>query len=1190
MTNYALWKVIVNGESPPPKRIVDGVEQTYPPTTAEEKLARKNELKARGTLLISLPNEHQLKFNSYKNDKSLMKAIEKRFGGNKESKKTQKTLLKQQYENFNGSSSEGFDQTYDRLQKLISQLEILEEMDLKWQMAILTIRSRRFLKKTERKVGANGFETIRFDKTKVECYNCHKRGHFVRECRAPKKNRNREPVRRNVTVETTDAKALVAQDEIGYDWNDQGEDGLTNFAFMAYTSSGYLSSSSLNFKVSTCSKACLKSYETLKEHYDNLSKDYKKSQLNVGSYKIGLESVEARLVVYKKNEDIFEENIKILKLDIHLRDNALTELRKKLEKAEKERDEIKITLENFENSSKTLNNMLDNEYVVSESVTSVPDIATNESKPKSVSVPLIEDWVSDSEDENKTETKSKQRKSSFAKLEFVKPNEQVKSPRESVKQEEHNRQAKHPRKNCQSPRASENSKINQKVNTVRAKHVNTARLKVNTARPKAVLNDVQGNQINAVKASASWVWRPKHKVLDHVSRKKCNPQLELQEKGVIDSGWSRHMTGNMSYLSEYEEIDGEYVAFGGDLKGGKIIGKGKITGKGKISTDTECVVLSPKFKLLDESQVLLRVPRKNNMYSVDLKNVAPSGGLTCLFAKATLDESNLWHRRLGHINFKTMNKLKGKQHKASCKTKTVSSISQPLQMLHMGLFGLTFVKSLMKKMYCLVVTDDFSRFSWVFFLATKDETSGILKAFITGIENLIDHKVKIIRCDNGTEFKNNKMNQFCDNKADEGFFVGYSVNSKAFTIFNSRTRIVEETLHITFLKNKPNIEGSKPNWLFDIDTLTKSMNYKPVVAGINLMVVQDSPGDGFKPSGEEEKKDTEGSGNKESEAPITKEPRVNQEKDSVNSTNRVNVVSLTVNAASNEVNVAGRKSSIKLPNDLNVPDLKDISIFKDSYEDVFGAEANLNNMKTTFQVSPILTTIIHKDHPVEQIIRDIHSAPQTRRMTVTDHGLQVTQKDDEIFISQDKYVNEILKKFGFSTMKTASTPVETSKPLMKDENTKDVDVHLYRSMIGSLMYLTSTRPDIMFVVCACARFQVTPKVSHLQAVKRIFRYLKGQPKLSLWYPKDSLFDLESYTDSDYVGASLDRKFTTGGCQFLGRRLILWQCKVVANSTTEAEYIAAANCCGQVLWIQNQMLDYGYNFMNTKIFIENESII
>ncbi|GJX82194.1 putative ribonuclease H-like domain-containing protein [Tanacetum coccineum] len=176
-------------------------------------------------------------------------------------------------------------------------------------------------------------------------------------------------------------------------------------------------------------------------------------------------------------------------------------------------------------------------------------------------------------------------------------------------------------------------------------------------------------------------------------------------------------------------------------------------------------------------------------------------------------------------------------------------------------------------------------------------------------------------------------------------------------------------------------------------------------------------------------------------------------------------------------------------------------------------------------------------------------------------GLQVKQKEDGIFISQDKYVNEILNKFGFSDVKTARTPMETQKALLKDANGEDVDEHLYRSMIGSLMYLTSSRPDIMFAVCACARFQVNPKVSHLHAVKRIFRYLKGQPKLGLWYPKDSPFDLVAYTDSDYAGASLDRKSTTGGCQFLGCRLISWQCKkqtVVANSTTEAEYIAASN--------------------------------
>ncbi|GKA79638.1 putative ribonuclease H-like domain-containing protein [Tanacetum coccineum] len=323
-----------------------------------------------------------------------------------------------------------------------------------------------------------------------------------------------------------------------------------------------------------------------------------------------------------------------------------------------------------------------------------------------------------------------------------------------------------------------NSNFNQRVNTVKDKNVNIVRPKavVNVARPTAVVSAIKGNNVNAVKASTCWVWKPKTKVLDHDS-KYNNASITLKkfdyidaqgrsksmmawDQGVIDSGCSRHMTWNMSYITDYEEIYGGYVDFGGNPKGGKI------TGKGSIKT----------------------VPRKNNMYSVDLKNIVPKGGLTCLFAKATSDESKLWHRRLGHLNFKTMNKLvkgnlvrglpsklfendqtcvacqKGKQHRASCKSKTENSISLPLHLLHMDLFGPTFVKSLMKKMYCLVVTDDYSRFTWVFFLATKDETSGILKSFITGIENLVDHKVKVIRCDNGTEFKNKEMNQFCEMK------------------------------------------------------------------------------------------------------------------------------------------------------------------------------------------------------------------------------------------------------------------------------------------------------------------------------------------------------------------------------------------------------------------------------------------
>ncbi|GJZ94980.1 ribonuclease H-like domain-containing protein, partial [Tanacetum coccineum] len=471
----------------------------------------------------------------------------------------------------------------------------------------------------------------------------------------------------------------------------------------------------------------------------------------------------------------------------------------------------------------------------------------------------------------------------------------------------------------------------------------------------------------------------------------------------------------------------------------------------------------------------------------------------------------------------------------------------------------------------------------------------------------------------------------------------------------------------------------------------------------SLMIYLDA---GFKPSGDDEKKVTEEPG-KEGGDPNKEDERDDQEKDaSVNNINNVNATS------TNEVNTVGRKTSIELLDEPNMHALEDIVYSDDDDEDV-GAEANMNNLDAFMPVSPIPTTRIHKDHPVKQIIGDLNSAPQTRRMTknLEEHGrastIQVTRsldlggftkwvfrnKKDErgimiknkarlvaqgytqeegidydevfapvarieairlflayasfkdfvvyqmdvksdflygkieeevyvcqppgfedpdfpnrvykvekalyglhqapracyetltagkvegrwIFISQDMYVTEILKKFGFTDVKTTNTPMENQKDLLKDEDGKEVDVHLYRSIIGSLMYLTSSRPDIMFAVCACARYQVNPKVSHLHAVKRIFRYLKGQPKLGLWYPKDSPFDLVAYTDSDYARASLDRKSTTGGCQFLGCRLISWQCKkqtVVANSTTEAEYVAASSCCGQVLWIQNQLLDYG----------------
>nr|GEY90678.1 ribonuclease H-like domain-containing protein [Tanacetum cinerariifolium] len=304
----------------------------------------------------------------------------------------------------------------------------------------------------------------------------------------------------------------------------------------------------------------------------------------------------------------------------------------------------------------------------------------------------------------------------------------------------------------------------------------------------------------------------------------------------------------------------------------------------------------------------------------------------------------------------------------------------------------------------------------------KDETSAILKTFITGIENLIDHKVKVIRCDNGTQFENREMNQFCemkgkfDGKADEGFFVGYSLNSKAVRVFNNRTRIVEENLHIRFSENTPNITRSGPNWLFDIDTLTKSMNYKPVVAG------------------------NQSNGNACTKACDDADPRQeskckDQEKeDNINITNNVNVAGI------NRVNVVGENTNNQLPFDLEIPALEAISTFNFSSDHVDNDEmADMNNLDITIQISPTPTTRIHKDHPIDQM--DVKS----------------------VFL------------YGNIEEENVSTPTETQKPLLKDEDGKEVDVHMNRLMIGSLMYLTSSRPDIMFEVCACARYQLKVK-------------------------------------------------------------------------------------------------------------------
>ncbi|GKC72990.1 ribonuclease H-like domain-containing protein, partial [Tanacetum coccineum] len=362
-----------------------------------------------------------------------------------------------------------------------------------------------------------------------------------------------------------------------------------------------------------------------------------------------------------------------------------------------------------------------------------------------------------------------------------------------------------------------------------------------TGGTRVVVNTGKGKLDTDLKKSR-WVWRPKGNYLDHVSKDNRSFMLKKVEyvdpkdHAVVDSGCSSHMTGNKAYLSDYEDFNGGFVAFGSDPKGDELkfnlFSVSQMCDKKNsvLFTESECLILSPSFKLLDESQVVLRAPRKDDVYSLDLKNIIPSGGhlVRGLPSKVFVNDHT-------YVACK-----KGKQHKASCKAKLERIIRKPIELLHMDLFGPVSVKVLTRK----------------------------------GLEKQLNHNVKINRCDNGTEFKNHAMNELCakkgikrefsvartpqqngkspsisfmrpfgypltilntldslgkfDGKSDEGYLLGYSTSSKAFRVYNKRTKRVEENLHINFLEDQPNVIGTCPNWMFDLDFLTNLMNYIPV--------------------------------------------------------------------------------------------------------------------------------------------------------------------------------------------------------------------------------------------------------------------------------------------------------------------------------------------------------------------------
>nr|GEV29855.1 ribonuclease H-like domain-containing protein [Tanacetum cinerariifolium] len=682
--------------------IVDGVVQVIAPTTAEQ----------RG-----------------------LEAIKKQ-------KKVQKTLLKQQYENFSGTRSESLDQIHDRLQKLISQLEIIGESISQEDINLKFLRSLPSEWKT--------YTLIWRNKTNL-------------------KEQILDDLFNNLKIYEAEVKGTSTSSH-----------NTQNIAFVSSNNTDS-TNKSVN-SVPSVSAASFQAPVSTLLNVDSLSDVVIYSFFAIQSNSPQLENKDLKQI----DADYLEEmDLKCYELDDCVPTSPVHDRYKSGEGYHAVPPPYTRTFmppkhdlvfNDAHNASKTVPNIVNVEL-------STDKPSKDMSKTLRPDAPIIKDWTSDSEDEYEIECVPKQKEPSFV-LIF----EHVKTLRAFVKPVEDTKQVENLRIDNQKSRGHKNS-WNRKA-CFAYKSLNH------------LINDFDYYEKQMIQVSHGL---GPQKTLSFLFDVQGNPHQALKEKGVIDSGCSRHMTQNISYLSDFEEINGGYVAFGGNPKGGKISGK-----------DTECVVLSSDFKLPDENHVLLRVPRENNMYNVDLKNVVSSRDLTCLFAKATLDKTNLWHKRLGHINFKTMNKLvkgnlvRGLPSKLFENNHTVLLVRKASKIVPLA----EAVNTACYVQNRVLLTKPHNKTPYELLLG-RTPSMGFMRPFgcLVTILNTIDPLGKF------------------DGKADEGFLAGYSINSKAFRVFNSRTRIVQETLHINFLKNQPNVVGSGPKWLFDIDTLTQSMNYHPVVAG-----------------------------------------------------------------------------------------------------------------------------------------------------------------------------------------------------------------------------------------------------------------------------------------------------------------------------------------------------------------------
>ncbi|KAJ9542631.1 hypothetical protein OSB04_029137 [Centaurea solstitialis] len=964
-----------------------------------------------------------------------------------------------------------------------------------------------------------------------------------------------------------------------------------------------------------------------------------------------------------------------------------------------------------------------------------------------------------------------------------------------------------------------------------------------------------------------------------------------QDKGIwyLDSGCSRHMTGSKSVLSKYREERGPAVTFGGNGKG-QTRGYGTLT-NGVTTFKRVAYVEGLMHNLLSISQlcdknhkvsfskkkckvknrrkeVILTGVRHADIYII---NMNTSTDNFCFVSRASSDTNWLWHKRLSHLNFKTINQLcinnlvvglpdfrytkvslcsaceKGKQTRDSFKSKQISSISSPLHLLHMDLFGPVNVQSITGKKYTLVIVDEYSRYTWVFFLRSKSDAPEEIILFVRKMERLNNLTVRSIRSDHGTEFKNSTLKTFFDQKGiSQNFssvrtpqqngvaerrnrtlieaarsmlseanlatqFWAEAVNTACYTqnrslivkrfrrtpyeLFRNRKPSIEH-LHIFgcvcyILNNKDNLgkfdsksdDGiflgyssiSKPTrnqWAdsffqvpetpiidptpqdlpdgFEENPLPPTEIHTPPLINATP-ITQITPTEPDQPTNSEDFSQTTVS--EPAPTNLLPDPSVNEASTSgqvyqppalrwtkdhpvdqvlgnpssgIKTRRQSGNICLYVNFISenepkaiddalrdpawvsamqeeleefirnnvwllvprprkrtiigskwifrNKLDEIGtiirnkarlvaqgyrqeegidydetfapvaRLEAIRLflafAAHMNFKvyqmDIKNVFLNGKLNEEVYVAQPpgfvdpkfpdhvyKLNKALYGLKQAPrfvrgkIDSTLFLKKYPKHILLVQIYvddiifgsTNPKLcekfellmkseYKMSMMGEltfflGLQIKQSEKGIFINQGKYVHEMLKKFDLTSCTPMKTPMAPPLSLEKDSKGKPVDVTLYRGMIGSLLYLTASRPDIMYSTCLCACYQAEPKESHLTAVKRIFRYLKGTPNLGLWYSKDSGFDLTAYSDSDFVGCKIDRKSTTGGCHLLGGKLVSWTSKKqnsVSTSTAEAEYVASGICCAQVLWLRNQLQDYDIQHSKIPIYCDNNSAI